>query len=165
MKLLSRPVLPLPCEERVGLIGFKLRGQFPSSGLLRKPTSPRREQVNGLRRLRLALLLVLVALSCSSSLWAAVQPDEMLPNPVLEARARALSQQLRCMGFARTSQSMNQTPHWRAANIAKLPESNESLKEDLGTLRDAVELLRTGEPGEMDAPSPSQWPRNYPLAP
>jgi cytochrome c-type biogenesis protein CcmH len=27
----------------------------------------------------------------------AVQPDEMLKNPALEARARALSQQLRCM--------------------------------------------------------------------
>ena len=27
----------------------------------------------------------------------AVQPDEMLPNPAQEARARALSQQLRCM--------------------------------------------------------------------
>ena len=27
----------------------------------------------------------------------AVQPDEMLPDPVLEARARALSKELRCM--------------------------------------------------------------------
>jgi cytochrome c-type biogenesis protein CcmH len=29
--------------------------------------------------------------------WAAVQPDEMLRNSALEARARTLSQQLRCM--------------------------------------------------------------------
>ena len=49
---------------------------------------------------RIAFVLLL-ALSWSSS-WlspssAAVQPDEILTNPTLEARARALSQQLRCM--------------------------------------------------------------------
>jgi cytochrome c-type biogenesis protein CcmH len=42
------------------------------------------------------LLLVLV-LAAPASAWAAVQPNEMLQNPVLEARARTLSQQLRCM--------------------------------------------------------------------
>jgi cytochrome c-type biogenesis protein CcmH len=36
-------------------------------------------------------------LSWPSSLSAAVQPDEILTNPALETRARALSQQLRCM--------------------------------------------------------------------
>jgi cytochrome c-type biogenesis protein CcmH len=36
-------------------------------------------------------------LSCPTGLSAAVQPDEMLSNPALEARARGLSQQLRCM--------------------------------------------------------------------
>jgi cytochrome c-type biogenesis protein CcmH len=40
-----------------------------------------------------ALLMSLLAPSVS---WA-VQPDEMLTNPVLEARARALSKNLRCM--------------------------------------------------------------------
>ena len=40
-----------------------------------------------------ALLMSLLAPSAS---WA-VQPDEMLTNPVLEARARALSKNLRCM--------------------------------------------------------------------
>jgi cytochrome c-type biogenesis protein CcmH len=40
-----------------------------------------------------ALLISLLAPSAS---WA-VQPDEMLTNPVLEARARALSKNLRCM--------------------------------------------------------------------
>jgi cytochrome c-type biogenesis protein CcmH len=46
---------------------------------------------------RLSLLVVLFALLCPSSLPAAVQPNEMLANPALEARARVLSQQLRCM--------------------------------------------------------------------
>lgn len=36
-------------------------------------------------------------LSAAAFSWAAVQPDEMLHNPALEARARTLSQQLRCM--------------------------------------------------------------------
>ena len=47
-------------------------------------------------RARLCLALALAALS-----WAAparaVQPDEMLPDPALEARARNLSRELRCM--------------------------------------------------------------------
>jgi cytochrome c-type biogenesis protein CcmH len=41
----------------------------------------------------LALLIVLFA---SAPCWA-VEPDEMLSNPVLEARARVISKELRCM--------------------------------------------------------------------
>lgn len=41
-------------------------------------------------------LVLLAALIAPSTLWA-VQPNEMLKDPVLEARARALSKQLRCM--------------------------------------------------------------------
>jgi cytochrome c-type biogenesis protein CcmH len=41
-------------------------------------------------------LALLLALVCSSPLWA-VQPDEMLSDPTLEARARTLSKELRCM--------------------------------------------------------------------
>lgn len=41
-------------------------------------------------------LTLLIALFASSPLWA-VQPDEMLADPALEARARALSKELRCM--------------------------------------------------------------------
>jgi cytochrome c-type biogenesis protein CcmH len=37
-----------------------------------------------------------MALLSSSPVWA-VQPDEMLKEPVLEARARALSKELRCL--------------------------------------------------------------------
>ena len=43
----------------------------------------------------------LFALALAALAWAAparaVQPDEMLPNPALEARARNLSRELRCM--------------------------------------------------------------------
>src|SRR5215470_3303588 len=42
-------------------------------------------------------LILLAMLSCPTGVSAAVQPDEMLSNPALEARARGLSQQLRCM--------------------------------------------------------------------
>ncbi|MGA2944983.1 MAG: cytochrome c-type biogenesis protein CcmH, partial [Xanthobacteraceae bacterium] len=40
-------------------------------------------------------MLALMLLAPSTS-WA-VQPDEMIADPVLEARARALSKELRCM--------------------------------------------------------------------
>ncbi len=46
---------------------------------------------------RVFLLLVALFLSAPTISWAAVQPDEILKNPALEARARTLSQQLRCM--------------------------------------------------------------------
>jgi len=41
-------------------------------------------------------IVLLTALLAPSSVWA-VQPDEMLKDPTLEARARALSKDLRCM--------------------------------------------------------------------
>jgi cytochrome c-type biogenesis protein CcmH len=46
---------------------------------------------------RIFLLALVLFLSTPAFSWAAVQPDEMLQNPALEARARTLSQQLRCM--------------------------------------------------------------------
>ena len=46
-----------------------------------------------MRRLRLVLVLF-AALSAPS---LAVQPDEVMKDPALEARARALSEELRCM--------------------------------------------------------------------
>jgi cytochrome c-type biogenesis protein CcmH len=46
---------------------------------------------------RVFLLMLVLVVSAPASSWAAVQSDEMLPNPALEARARTLSQQLRCM--------------------------------------------------------------------
>ena len=46
---------------------------------------------------RIVLLVFALLLLAPASSWAAVQPDEMLQNQELEARARTLSQQLRCM--------------------------------------------------------------------
>ena len=43
-----------------------------------------------------ALLLAALLLSDVTACWA-VQPDEQLPEPVLEARARELSAELRCL--------------------------------------------------------------------
>lgn len=48
-----------------------------------------------IRRLRVYLLMMPLLLVASVAL--AVQPDEILPDPALEARARALSAELRCV--------------------------------------------------------------------
>jgi cytochrome c-type biogenesis protein CcmH len=45
---------------------------------------------------RLRSLLMVFALVASTPAWA-VQPDEVLPDAALEARARTLSKELRCM--------------------------------------------------------------------
>jgi cytochrome c-type biogenesis protein CcmH len=51
-----------------------------------------------MKRIAFVLMLALsLQSSWPSSLSAAVQPDEILTNSTLETRARALSQQLRCM--------------------------------------------------------------------
>ena len=47
--------------------------------------------------LRRILLLSIVLGSLAPSLTRAVQPDEILPDPKLEARARAISAGLRCL--------------------------------------------------------------------
>jgi cytochrome c-type biogenesis protein CcmH len=43
------------------------------------------------------LLLMTLLLACVSNVALAVQPDEILKDPALEARARDLSRELRCM--------------------------------------------------------------------
>ena len=48
------------------------------------------------RRVR-AILVTGAFLASLNSLAFAVQPDEILPDPALESRARALSRELRCM--------------------------------------------------------------------
>lgn len=47
--------------------------------------------------MRKALALTLTALLLAATPAAAVQPDEVLPDPAQEARARELSKELRCM--------------------------------------------------------------------
>ena len=49
-----------------------------------------------MRRWWLAVMLGIVWLVGAGPAFA-VQPDEVLPNPVLESRARAISRELRCM--------------------------------------------------------------------
>jgi cytochrome c-type biogenesis protein CcmH len=49
-----------------------------------------------MRRLR-SILLALAVLSAAASPAFAVQPDEILPDAAMEARARELSRELRCM--------------------------------------------------------------------
>lgn len=55
-----------------------------------------------------ALLLLLVFVA-SSAAWA-VEPNEMLADPVLEARARAISKELRCMVCQNESIDDSQAP-------------------------------------------------------
>lgn len=54
-------------------------------------------------------LALLVALLVSTHAWA-VEPSEMLSNPILEARARAISKQLRCMVCQNESIDESQAP-------------------------------------------------------
>ena len=57
-----------------------------------------RDAAGGVGRMRrLALIALLVALLSRRRRRFAVQPDEILPDPALEARARDLSRELRCM--------------------------------------------------------------------
>ena len=50
-----------------------------------------------MRRLTLPRLLLAAVLLAGAAPSFAVQPDEILPDPTLETRARALSRELRCM--------------------------------------------------------------------
>ena len=54
-------------------------------------------------------LSLFVALLVSAHAWA-VEPNEMLSNPILEARARAISKQLRCMVCQNESIDESQAP-------------------------------------------------------
>jgi cytochrome c-type biogenesis protein CcmH len=52
--------------------------------------------VNAARRCRISVVLFAIALTVASPSLA-VQPDEILSDPALESRARALSRELHCM--------------------------------------------------------------------
>lgn len=54
-------------------------------------------------------LALLIALIASSAAWA-VEPSEMLADPVLEARARTISRELRCMVCQNESIDDSQAP-------------------------------------------------------
>ena len=55
------------------------------------------------------VIALLAALFACAHSWA-VEPDEVLPNPVLEARARAISKELRCMVCQNESIDESQAP-------------------------------------------------------
>jgi hypothetical protein len=59
------------------------------------------------------VLAALIALATALPAMA-VQPDEVLDDPVLEARARAISRRKSAAWSARTKASMRATPTWRA---------------------------------------------------
>jgi cytochrome c-type biogenesis protein CcmH len=50
-----------------------------------------------LARIRWVSIVLFAATLAGASPSSAVQPDEILPDPALESRARALSSELRCM--------------------------------------------------------------------
>jgi cytochrome c-type biogenesis protein CcmH len=54
-------------------------------------------KVVSMRRLLASFCAALALLSLAAFAARAVEPNEMLPDPALEARARALSKDLRCM--------------------------------------------------------------------
>jgi cytochrome c-type biogenesis protein CcmH len=77
--------------------------------------------------MRVLRLLVLVAVFLCASSALAVEPNEMLTDPALEARARALSHELRCMVCQNQS----------------IDDSEASLAHDLRVL--VRERLKTGD--------------------
>lgn len=67
--------------------------------------------------LRRALLGALAALVCAAAAWA-IDPDEQLDDPALEARARALSKTLRCVVCQ--SQSIDESASPLAKDLRQL---------------------------------------------
>jgi cytochrome c-type biogenesis protein CcmH len=65
------------------------------------------------KRLAIALVLVLVGLSAAQ----AFQPDEVLSDPKLEARARVLSAELRCLVCQNQSIDDTDAPHARDLRV------------------------------------------------
>jgi cytochrome c-type biogenesis protein CcmH len=83
-------------SEIVESVGWVERQRRPNTGkryLLIRVGSALRSTQPTLRRVALAFLLCLCALGPAR----AVEPGEMLQDPALEARARRLSQELRCV--------------------------------------------------------------------
>jgi cytochrome c-type biogenesis protein CcmH len=86
-----------------------------------------------MRLMRFALLVVL-ALASPSAL--AVQPDEVMKDPALEARARALSSQLRCLVCQNESIDDSEAPLARDIRVLIRErigkgESNDSVRDYL----------------------------------
>ncbi len=76
--------------------------------------------------LRRILLLLIVLAGLAPGLARAVQPDEVLPDPKLEARARALSAGLRCLVCQ--NQSIDDSRAELARDLLNLGESDEQVR-------------------------------------
>ncbi len=84
-----------------------------------------------MKALRAALLLALVLMAAAAH---AVQPDEVMPDPALEARARALSSELRCMVCQ--NQSIDDSDAPLARDIRLLIRERIAKGESNATVRD-----------------------------
>jgi len=84
-----------PSPLRGGVRGGGPSNGFPQ-GFTPPPTPPRQGEGRPVGA-SLAVVLALLALMLAFTPAHAVQPDEVLRDPALEARARALSQELRCL--------------------------------------------------------------------
>ncbi len=92
----------------------------------------RRLSLRGLAGILAAFILLLpLALACLAPPAAAVEPEEMLKDPKLEARARAISKNLRCLVCQNES----------------IDESNADLAKDLRVL--LRERLKAGDTDEQ----------------
>ena len=103
------PVIPTEasrsCGSRSGGIAAQRRGAFEPNEPMRLTIPPRRGakacrsgRDDGVVRGTLRRLVLLVALLCAAlPARAAITPDEILPDPAMEARAREITKQLRCL--------------------------------------------------------------------
>ncbi len=111
-RLLAPFNLPLEGRSKSASLAMPISGGGHSTAVLQPPPEvlaasrldlrpPLKGEVGRARQSfgsRLALLALLVMISLTAIAPAlAVNPDEMLKDPALEARARALSQELRCL--------------------------------------------------------------------
>lgn len=106
--MLGRTFRVVPLPPRSGGEGLGVGGSFLGhfTGRLRVRFSPHPRPLlttplcvaggGEKRALRRFIIVAMLTLLMSASAFA-VQPDEILKDPALEARARALSQELRCM--------------------------------------------------------------------
>lgn len=94
-------------------------------------------------RSTLAVLLVLCAVSIVSLSGAqAVEPDEMLPDPAQEARARALSQEIRCLVCQ--NQSIDDSNAGLAKDLRKLLRERIEAGDSDGEIKDFL-VARYGD--------------------
>ena len=102
------------------------------------PSLRRRGAGEGRRRLaraaramimRLIRLALLAALALGSAAALAVQPDEVMKDPTLEARARALSEELRCLVWSTSRiHGTIQTRLWRATSAFSFASGSRKAK-------------------------------------